>query len=236
MLLQDHVFTLETSTPNAGRKISASFTRNGVVYENAGAVATPTTGAYDAFTSRNVAVVLEAGVQVLRLTFGGGNDQDLRSFSIAPVVGGATSAQSLAGGDAVLAFSLLVSGTDADVSDDIAEQFASDPLSDLNELVGSRIIWKGALNGVRSSDPASRPTFHEVMFGASDGYDLSGVGGASDLDLEMRESLGWIPSVAWQGANGDVADVPAPALFADDVANSQLSHLLVNDPALLLGI
>ena len=82
MLLQDHVFTLETSTPNAGRKISASFTRNGVVYEKSDAVAAPITGAYDAFTSRNVAVVLEAGVQVLRLTFGGGNDQDLRSFSI----------------------------------------------------------------------------------------------------------------------------------------------------------
>jgi hypothetical protein len=74
------------------------------------------------------------------------------------------------------------------------------------------------------------------MFGASDGYDLSGVGGASDLDLEMREALGWIQSVAWEGANGDVTDVPAPALFADDVATSQLSHLLVNDPALLLRI
>jgi hypothetical protein len=133
-------------------------------------------------------------------------------------------------------FSLLASGPGSDVSDDIAELFASDPLSDLNQLVGSRIIWKDALNGVRSSDPASRPTFHEVMFGASDGYDLSGVGGASDLDLEMREALGWIQSVAWEGANGDVTDVPAPALFADDVATSQLSHLLVNDPALLLRI
>jgi lysophospholipase L1-like esterase len=232
-----HNISLVTATPNSGRNVTASFEQGGAVYETTGAIATPVSGSYSTFVSTaNVQVDLQAGVQVVRVTFGGGNDQDFRSLSIVPVVGAAISAQSLAGGDTASALSLLASGPDAAASDDLAALFASDPLSDLNELVGSRVVWKDAANEVRSSEPASRPLFQEVRFGASDGFDLSGVGGASDLDLETRETLGWIQSAVWDGDNGDFADVPAPAHFADDVVTSQLPHLLVSDPASLVGI
>jgi lysophospholipase L1-like esterase len=232
-----HNISLVTATPNSGRNVTASFEQGGAVYKTTGAIATPVSGSYSAFVSTsNVQVDLQAGVQVVRVTFGGGNDQDFRSLSIAPVLGGAASAQSLASGDAALAAAPMAPGPELDASDDAAALFASDPLLDLNELVGSRVVWKDALSGVRISDPASHPAFHEVMFGASDGYDLSGLGEAGDLDLEMRETLGWVQSVAWEGANGEFADAPAPAHFTDDMATRQLPHLVVNDPALLLGI
>lgn len=75
---------LESATPNAGRNITATFTRSGVTYESTNAVATPVTGSYSAFTTNTVQVELEPGVQVVRITFGGGPDQDFRAFTITP--------------------------------------------------------------------------------------------------------------------------------------------------------
>src|SRR5690606_26855688 len=46
----------------------------------------PNTGSYVDFASTQATqVALEAGVQVVRLTFGGGDDQDFKSFTLAPV-------------------------------------------------------------------------------------------------------------------------------------------------------
>jgi hypothetical protein len=86
-----YAFNLETATPNAGRNVTASFEKDGTVYETTGTIATPVTGSYGVFTATPaVEVELEAGVQVLRITFGRGNDQDLRSLSLIPVAIGTT--------------------------------------------------------------------------------------------------------------------------------------------------
>jgi len=78
-------FSLLTSTPNNGRTITASFEQGGSVYATSAAVATPNTGAYNNFTStQTVQVTLQPGEQVVRLTFAGGNDQDVRSFTLTP--------------------------------------------------------------------------------------------------------------------------------------------------------
>lgn len=243
-----HNVSLALATPNSGRNVTASFERDGAVYETTGAIATPVSGSYSTFVSTgNVQVDLQAGVQVVRVAFGGGNDQDFRSLSIAPIVGGPPSAQSLGAGDAVAALALPGSGPDAVASDDMAGLLALDPLSNLDALVGSRVVWKDAFNAVRSSveaehhsssartgETSSHPALGEAVFGAFDGYDLSGIGGASEPDLEMGETPDWVQSVAREEFNSDLADIWTPALFADDAAAGQLPHL-VNDPALLPG-
>jgi hypothetical protein len=73
------------------RSITATFAANGAVYETA-TVATPRTGAWTAFQpTEPVSVDLQAGVQVLRLTFAGGA-QDLASFALTPSAGIAAAA------------------------------------------------------------------------------------------------------------------------------------------------
>jgi hypothetical protein len=66
-----------------GRNIEASFAKDGTVYETSGLVVSPVTGAYSVFTDTNTVVVdLDDGIQVVRLTFGGANHQDLQSFTL----------------------------------------------------------------------------------------------------------------------------------------------------------
>ncbi|MGK0545712.1 carbohydrate-binding protein [Halomonas cupida] len=76
-----HTLSFVTSGPNGGRSITASLEKDGSVYEQ-GSVATPVTSDWGVFVdSAAMTLDLEAGVQVLRLTFNGGS-QDLASFQL----------------------------------------------------------------------------------------------------------------------------------------------------------
>ncbi len=72
-----------TATPDPGRTITASFAQNGTVYRTSGAVSVPNTNSYATFaTGQAVQLDLNAGLQVIRLTFNGG-PFDLQSFRLA---------------------------------------------------------------------------------------------------------------------------------------------------------
>ncbi|ERL53218.1 carbohydrate-binding protein [Halomonas huangheensis] len=76
-----HTLNFVTSNPSNGRSITASVEKGGSVYDEA-STATPNSGAWGSYNdSASVDLELEAGVQVLRLTFNGGS-QDLASFQI----------------------------------------------------------------------------------------------------------------------------------------------------------
>jgi hypothetical protein len=115
-----HRLVFNSSSPSNGRTLAASFAKDGSVYETATAQV-PNTGAYTTYAdTQAVTVDLEAGVQVLRVTFPI-NEQDLMSFTLAPVetdqnaapVGTDIAAQDATEGQG---FTLDVSGsfTDAD--------------------------------------------------------------------------------------------------------------------------
>ena len=75
---------LNSSSPTGGRLVTAAFEKGGAFYEDA-QIAVPDTDAYTSYAdTAPVTVELEAGVQVLRLTFDN-NQQDLMSFTLAPV-------------------------------------------------------------------------------------------------------------------------------------------------------
>lgn len=76
-----HTLSFVTSGPNGGRSITASVEQNGSVYEQ-GSVDTPVTSDWGVFVdTASMTLDLEAGVQVLRLTFNGGS-QDIASFEL----------------------------------------------------------------------------------------------------------------------------------------------------------
>ncbi|PZX13104.1 carbohydrate binding protein with CBM6 domain [Palleronia aestuarii] len=69
---------------SGARSISASFAKDGLVYEETGPVGVDPTGGWATFApTDSVQVALEAGVQVMRVTFSGGS-QDLASISLTP--------------------------------------------------------------------------------------------------------------------------------------------------------
>jgi hypothetical protein len=75
---------LALSTTGAGRSATVSFFRPGetTAYATSGPVANPSTGSFNTFQNRTVdGLALEAGTQVVRVTFAGG-DQDFRSFTL----------------------------------------------------------------------------------------------------------------------------------------------------------
>jgi hypothetical protein len=75
---------LALSTTGAGRSATVSFFRPGeaTAYASSGPVANPSTGSFNTFLARSAdGVALEAGTQVVRITFAGG-DQDFRSFTL----------------------------------------------------------------------------------------------------------------------------------------------------------
>jgi hypothetical protein len=77
-----HTLSFVTSSPNNGRTISASVEQDGVFYDQSGPASVPNSGAWGTYIDGpSVTLDLEAGVQVLRLTFGGGS-QDLASFQL----------------------------------------------------------------------------------------------------------------------------------------------------------
>ncbi|WP_346797114.1 carbohydrate-binding protein [Halomonas sp. Bachu 37] len=73
------------STNGSSRSITASFAQGDSVYETAAAVAVDYSGSWTNFEqTESVQVDLQAGEQVVRLTFNGGS-QDLASFTLSPV-------------------------------------------------------------------------------------------------------------------------------------------------------
>lgn len=89
-----HTLNFVTSNPNNGRSITASVEKNEAVYDQATTV-TPNSGAWGTYTDNaSVSLELEAGVQVLRLSFGGGS-QDLASFELSRDGGAQANTQSL---------------------------------------------------------------------------------------------------------------------------------------------
>jgi hypothetical protein len=75
---------LALSTTGAGRSASVSFFRPGetTAYASTGPVANPSTGSFDSFQARSAdGLQLDAGTQVVRVTFAGGS-QDFRSFTL----------------------------------------------------------------------------------------------------------------------------------------------------------
>jgi hypothetical protein len=74
-----------TSTTLSGRSVTASFQQNGTFYETASAIGVPNTGSWTMFQpTASTTVDLNAGVQVMRLTFNGGAF-DLQSIGLAPL-------------------------------------------------------------------------------------------------------------------------------------------------------
>ncbi|MGP8290778.1 carbohydrate-binding protein [Vreelandella zhanjiangensis] len=77
--------TSMASTNSAARSITASFAKGDTPYVTASPVGVSPTGSWTTFTpTATTQVALEAGEQVLRLTFNGGS-MDLASFNLAPV-------------------------------------------------------------------------------------------------------------------------------------------------------
>lgn len=77
-----HTLSFVTSSPNNGRTISAAVEKDGAFYDQSGPASVPNSGAWGTFVDGpSVTLDLEAGIQVLRLTFNGGS-QDLASFQI----------------------------------------------------------------------------------------------------------------------------------------------------------
>nr|WP_290984119.1 carbohydrate-binding protein [Halomonas sp.] len=77
--------TSMASTNSAARSITASFAKGDMPYVTASPVGVSPTGSWTTFTpTATTQVALEAGEQVLRLTFNGGS-MDLASFNLAPV-------------------------------------------------------------------------------------------------------------------------------------------------------
>jgi hypothetical protein len=74
-----------TATPDGGRTITASFEQNGIFYRTTAAITVPDTDSYTAFANTQAATVdLAAGVQTVRVAFGGGA-MDFKSFTLAAV-------------------------------------------------------------------------------------------------------------------------------------------------------
>ncbi|MCP1362754.1 carbohydrate-binding protein, partial [Halomonas sp. BBD45] len=77
------------SQAGSARSVTASFAQGDGTYATASPVAVDYTGGWNTFQQTDsVQVELEAGVQVVRLTFNGGS-QDLASFELTPVAGNA---------------------------------------------------------------------------------------------------------------------------------------------------
>ncbi|QPL45858.1 carbohydrate-binding protein [Halomonas sp. A40-4] len=80
----DFLTSMDSSNP-AARSITASFAKGDTPYVTASSVGVSPTGSWTSFTQTDTTqVALEAGEQVLRLTFNGG-PMDLASFNLVPV-------------------------------------------------------------------------------------------------------------------------------------------------------
>jgi len=213
-----HNISLEMATPGSGRNVTASFEQGGAIYETTGAIATPVSGSYSTFLSTsNVQVDLQAGVQVVRVAFGGGNDQDFRSFSIAPVAAVATTSQSFTSDDALLGQTFLV--PDAQAFD------GADAGAEANQRSSTIHMLKAGFGFVPI----------EMSFGAWDGFDYSGATRTLQPSLELDEALGWVQSAALDEVIGGFPTPSTLAPFMDDHGLAPAEQVLVNDPALLLG-
>ncbi|SHE86800.1 delta endotoxin [Modicisalibacter ilicicola DSM 19980] len=119
--------SFETATPDDGRTITASAEQNGTFYATSGPLAVPNSGDWGNYvTTQALTLDLQAGEQVLRLTFNGG-EMDLKSLNIEQQPG-ATSAQSLA-----LDESFLIEETSPAANDDVV------PMSDDVSLAGLEV-------------------------------------------------------------------------------------------------
>ncbi|MBB5760649.1 hypothetical protein HNR01_000244 [Methylorubrum rhodesianum] len=116
-----HTLTFAAASPDPGRTITASFEQNGATYVTAASAAVVDTNNYTSFTATApVQVSLAAGVQTVRLSFGGGAF-DLDTFTIDRANVAPTVAQPLTGASATQGqfFSYTVpASTFADVDGD----------------------------------------------------------------------------------------------------------------------
>ena len=116
-----HTLTFAAASPDPGRTITASFEQNGATYVTAASAAVVDTNNYTSFTATApVQVNLAAGVQTVRLSFGGGAF-DLDTFTIDRANVAPTVAQPLTGASATQGqfFSYTVpASTFADVDGD----------------------------------------------------------------------------------------------------------------------
>ncbi|SDB38223.1 Carbohydrate binding module (family 6) [Belnapia rosea] len=77
-----YAITFNAATPDPGRTITASLEQGGTVYETSNAVSVVDTNSYTVFALTQAAQLgLNAGVQTLRLTFGGGT-MDFQSINL----------------------------------------------------------------------------------------------------------------------------------------------------------
>ena len=156
----EHTLVFNSSSPSNGRTLEASFAVGGTVYESATAQV-PNTGAYTAYANTQaVTVDLQAGLQVLRVTFPI-DQQDLKFFTLTPAETGANEAPvgtDIAAQDATegQGFTLDVSGS---FTDDEPLTFTAEGLP-----AGLSISEGGVITGT----PAADGTF-SVTVTASDG-------------------------------------------------------------------
>jgi hypothetical protein len=128
-----HTLSFVTSSPNDGRTITAAVEKDGVFYGESMATV-PNSGDWGTYVDGpSVTLDLEAGVQVLRLTFNGGS-QDLASFQLSrdPDVSAAS-------------MSTMEMMAMADMNDDAASQEEVVAMSDDVGLSGVQENDQGAL-------------------------------------------------------------------------------------------
>lgn len=81
----DYLFYLTTTTPISGVNTTTTFEKGGSVYATTGVIATPVSGDWGTFTHATpVHIALQSGTQVVRLTAGGGDGQNIMSFTLTP--------------------------------------------------------------------------------------------------------------------------------------------------------
>ncbi|TDX32379.1 putative Ig domain-containing protein [Modicisalibacter xianhensis] len=92
-----------TATPHNGRSITASMEQDGTFYAQSAPLAVPNSGAWGNYVSTGtLALDLQAGEQVLRLTFNGGS-MDLQSLLLEPQSSSTLQTATLVGFDTLLA-------------------------------------------------------------------------------------------------------------------------------------
>ncbi|WP_052384029.1 carbohydrate-binding protein [Litchfieldella xinjiangensis] len=154
-----------SSTPENGRTITASVEQAGAFYTSSSPLAVPNTGSWTNFTQTEALELgLQAGEQVLRLTFNGGS-QDLASFTLVPVE--TNSAPQVDNG-----LSDLTATQDEAFSYTIPAEAFSDADGDALSYTASGLPAGLTLspNGVISGTPTASGSF-EVLVSASDGED-----------------------------------------------------------------
>ncbi len=222
------------STTGSGRSVTADFFRAGETasYATSGAIANPSTGSWTDFQSRKAdAIALEAGEQVLRVTFHGGA-QDLRSLTLAP---------NNAGGP----FTFTIQGEQLTI-DDTTGTTAQDGLTVVNDLSNPETVSPERPNGLwpgysgtgylNLGGDVGDAAFFTVNVPAAGGYELSvRYANGSNLDRSMsvlvngveQTTLAFASTTAWDNWT---ETAPVTLTLAAGANTIRLENTIANGP------